>query len=129
MCATPRTPGSAAVSPTSAVWPAGRFLASAMQETALHGWRLQDSRDMRMGGYPAKPKSLAFLADGALLATSGASGVVVWPFAGANGPMGREAAEIGADEAAVVTRVAGHPAGHRVAAGLDDGRIWTADLA
>ena len=109
--------------------PDGRFLVSAMQENALHGWRLSDNRDMRMGGYPAKPKSLAFLADGALLATSGANGVIVWPFAGSNGPMGREAAEIGFDEAALVTRVAGHPAGHRVVAGLDDGRVWTADLA
>jgi WD40 repeat protein len=120
--------------------PDGRFLISAMQENALHGWRLSDNRDMRMGGYPAKPKSLAFLADGALMATSGATGVIVWPFAGAtgvivwpfagsNGPMGREAMEIGADEAALVTRVAGHPHSHRVVAGLDDGRIWTADLA
>ncbi len=108
--------------------PDGRFVISAMQENALHGWRLQDGRDMRMGGYPAKPKSFAFLAEGQLLATSGAGGVVVWPFGGANGPMGREAAEIGADESALVARVAGHPSGHRVVAGLDDGRIWTADL-
>ena len=49
---------------------------------------------MRMGGYPAKPRSLAFLGAGALLATSGAPGVVVWPFGGANGPMGREAAGV-----------------------------------
>ena len=69
--------------------PDGRFLLSAMQENALHGWRLSDQRDMRMGGYPAKPKSLAFLADGALMATSGATGVIVWPFGGSNGPMGR----------------------------------------
>jgi len=108
--------------------PDGRFVVSAMQENALHGWRLQDGRDMRMGGYPAKPRSFAFLAGGQLLATSGAGGAVVWPFGGANGPMGREAAEIGADESALVTRVAGHPAGHRVVAGLDDGRVWTADL-
>jgi WD40 repeat protein len=108
--------------------PDGRFVISAMQENALHGWRVQDSRDMRMGGYPAKPRSFAFLGGGRLLATSGASGAVVWPFGGANGPMGREAAEIGADESALVTRVAGHPAGYRVVAGLDDGRIWTADL-
>jgi len=108
--------------------PDGRFVISAMQENALHGWRLQDGRDMRMGGYPAKPRSFAFLSGGQLLATSGASGAVVWPFGGANGPMGREAAEIGADESALVTRVAGHPAGHRVVAGLDDGRVWTADL-
>lgn len=108
--------------------PDGRFLISAMQENALHGWRLNDSKDMRMGGYPAKPRSLAFLGSGALLATSGAPGVVVWPFGGANGPMGREAAEIGPDDNALVTWVAGQPAGFRVVAGLDDGRVWSAEL-
>ena len=110
--------------------PDARFLLSAMQENALHGWRLSDSRDMRMGGYPAKPRSLVFLADGALMATSGAPGVIVWPFGGSNGPMGREAIEIGEEnETALVSRVAGHPKGHRVVAGMDDGRVWTADLA
>src|SRR5581483_10945775 len=86
--------------------PDGRFLMSAMQENALHGWRLSDARDLRMGGYPAKVKSLAFLAGGRMLATSGANGVVVWPFAGADGPMGKQAMEIGFDERALVTRVA-----------------------
>lgn len=108
--------------------PDGRFILSAMQENALHGWRIQDGKDMRMGGYPAKPRSMAFLANGQMLATSGASSVVVWPFGGANGPMGREAAEIGADESALVTCVAGHLPGFRVVAGLDDGRVWTAEL-
>jgi len=108
--------------------PDGRFLMSAMQENALHGWRLADGKDLRMGGYPAKPKSAAFLSKGALMATSGASGAVVWPFAGASGPMGKEAVEIGAEESALVTQVAAHPTGARVCAGLDDGRVWTADL-
>jgi WD40 repeat protein len=108
--------------------PDGRFLISAMQENALHGWRLADAQDFRMGGYPAKPRSLAFLAKGALMATSGANGAVVWPFAGAGGPMGKEASEIGAEESALVTRIAAHPGGFRLCAGLDDGRVWTADL-
>ena len=108
--------------------PDGRFLISAMQENALHGWRLADAKDLRMGGYPMKPKSLAFLAKGALMATSGANGAVVWPFAGANGPMGKEASEIGFEESAVVTQVAAHPNGFRLCAGLDDGRVWTAEL-
>ena len=81
-----------------------------------------------MGGYPAKVKSLVFMARGALLATSGAPGVVVWPFGGANGPMGKEAAEIGFDESSLVTRVAGTPDGTILAAGLDDGRVWACDL-
>jgi WD40 repeat protein len=112
------------------VWsPDGKFLISAMQENQLHGWRVADEKNMRMGGYPAKPKSLAFLNKGSLLATSGANGVVVWPFAGATGPMGKQAAEVGYDEAAMVVAVVGAPAMNWVAAGLDDGRVWICDLA
>ena len=33
---------------------------------------------MRMTGYPAKIKSLSFLAKGLILATSGSNGVVAW---------------------------------------------------
>ena len=113
----------------SCIWsPDGRFLISAMQENQLHGWRVADEKNMRMGGYPAKPKSLAFLSKGNLMATSGANGVVVWPFAGATGPMGKQAAEIGYDEAAMVTCVGGAPGLPWVAAGLDDGRVWACDV-
>jgi WD40 repeat protein len=108
--------------------PDGRFLMSSMQENQLHGWRIADTKDLRMGGYPAKVKSLAFMSKGSLLATSGAPGVVVWPFAGQTGPMGKEAAEIGYDESALVTRVAGAPDGSILAAGLDDGRVWACNL-
>jgi len=108
--------------------PDGKFLISAMQENQLHGWRVADEKNMRMGGYPAKPKSLAFLSKGNLMATSGANGVVVWPFAGATGPMGKQAAEIGYDEAAMVSCVAGAPGLPWVAAGLDDGRVWACDV-
>jgi WD40 repeat protein len=107
--------------------PDGRFLISSMQENALHGWRLSDARDLRMGGYPAKVKSLAFLDRGRMLATAGANGVVVWPFAGADGPMGKQAMEIGFEETSLVTRVAAEPDGKIVAAGLTDGRVWAAD--
>jgi WD40 repeat protein len=108
--------------------PDDRFLMSSMQENQLHGWRLSDAKDMRMGGYPAKVKSMAFLAKGSLLATAGAPGVVVWPFGGANGPMGKEASEIGFDESALVTCVAGTLDRSLLAAGLDDGRVWVCDL-
>ena len=108
--------------------PDGRFLFSAMQENALHGWRLSDGKDMRMGGYPARPRSFAFLARGALFATGGGHGAVVWPLAGPSGPMGKEAAEIGHDESAIVTHVAGTADGTTLIAGLNDGRVWAADL-
>lgn len=114
---------------TAVAWsPDGRFLVTAMQENQLHGWRLSDSKDLRMGGYPAKVKSLAFLDKGLMLATSGANGVVIWPFVGANGPMGKEAAEIGFDQNALVARVAATPGRDVVCAGLDDGRVWAAEL-
>jgi hypothetical protein len=100
-----------------------------MQENALHGWRVADEKNMRMGGYPAKVKSLAFLARGMMMATSGANGVVIWPFAGSNGPMGKQAAEVGYEEKAVVTRVAGAEGDAWVAWGLDDGRVRACDLA
>ena len=54
--------------------PDGRFLVTSMQENALHGWRLADSRNMRMTGYPAKTRSLSWSHDGQWLATSGAGG-------------------------------------------------------
>jgi WD40 repeat protein len=108
--------------------PDGRFLMSSMQENQLHGWRLSDAKDLRMGGYPAKVKSLVFVSKGMLLATAGAPGAVVWPFSGADGPMGKEAAEIGFDESSLVTRVAGAPDRAILAAGVDDGRVWACDL-
>jgi WD40 repeat protein len=108
--------------------PDGKFLMSAMQENSLHGWTVADGKNMRMGGYPAKVKSMAFLSNGVMLATSGANGAVVWPFSGATGPMGKEAAEIGYDQNALVVRVAATPKLSLLAAGLDDGRVWVADL-
>jgi WD40 repeat protein len=108
--------------------PDGKFLMSSMQENALHGWRLSDARDMRMGGYPAKVRSLVFLNGGKMLATAGAPGVVIWPFAGNDGPMGKQAMEIGFDETALVTRVVAEPEGTRVGVGLSDGRVWVSDV-
>lgn len=108
--------------------PDGKFLISAMQENQLHGWRVADEKNMRMGGYPAKVKSLVFLSKGQLMATSGANGAVVWPFAGSTGPMGKQAAEVGYSEGSLVVRVAATPAGSLLAGGLDDGRVWVTDL-
>ncbi len=109
--------------------PDGKFLMSSMQENTLHGWRVADDKNLQMGGYPVKVKSMTFVAKGQLLVTSGANGLVAWPFVGATGPMGKQAAEVGFDESAMVVRVAGMPNGQWVCAGLDDGRVWACDLA
>jgi WD40 repeat protein len=108
--------------------PDGKFLVSSMQESQLHGWRLSDNKDMRMGGYPAKIKSLAFFDKGNLMVTAGANGAVVWPFAGANGPMGKEAAEIGFSRDSLVVQVAGVEALPVAIAGQDNGKIWAAHM-
>ena len=111
-----------------AVSPDGAFVISAMQENQLHGWRLKDGKDMRMGGYPTKIRDMTFLDGGRMMATSGAHGAVVWPFHGSNGPMGKEAAEVGFDETSFVVRTAGMPGGRRLAGGTADGRVWVIDL-
>ncbi len=111
-----------------AVAPSGDFVITAMQENALHGWRVKDSKDMRMGGYPAKIKSLDFFAKGKLLATSGANGAVVWPFLRPNGPMGEEASEINPLEGTMVSVVSGGREDPILAAGTEDGRVWLAEL-
>jgi len=109
--------------------PDGAFVVTTMQDAQLHGWRLKDQKNLRMGGYPSKVRALGFLSDGRLLATSGAQGAVLWPFIGANGPMGREATEIGFDEGSLVNLVAARPQHGVLAAGLNDGRVWLADPA
>ena len=51
--------------------PAAEAVVTAMQENALHGWRLSDGQHMRMSGYPAKTASLSFSRNGKWLASSG----------------------------------------------------------
>ena len=76
--------------------PDGKFLVTTMQEPTLHGWRLADRKDMRMSGYGARVRSLGWTADGKWLATSGSTQLILWPFQGNDGPMGKTAAAAGA---------------------------------
>ncbi len=108
--------------------PDGRFLVTSMQENALHGWRLSDSRNMRMTGYPGKTRSLSWSHDGAWLATSGAEASVVWPFKDKDGPMGKAPRECGVREARV-TQVAFHPRALVLAIGYADGLVLLCRLA
>jgi WD40 repeat protein len=71
------------------VSPDGRFLVTTMQEPMLHGWRLADGQHMRMSGYAARVMSVSWSAGGEWLATSGATQLVLWPFQGKDGPMGK----------------------------------------
>jgi len=102
--------------------PDGRFLVTAMQEPTLHGWRVADGKHMRMSGYSARVRSFGFTADGKWLATGGSEQLVMWPFQGKEGPMGKTP-KMAAAFAVRVVAVACHPKQEVVAAGYADGTV------
>jgi WD40 repeat protein len=111
-----------------AIHPAAEAVVTAMQENALHGWRLPDGQHMRMSGYPAKPESLGFTRSGKWLASGGADVIVLWPFFG-GGPMGKPPVEIAKIEDVLCTRIACHPKEEVVAAGYADGTVVMAQIS
>ncbi|WP_135467554.1 WD40 repeat domain-containing protein [Crenalkalicoccus roseus] len=111
-----------------AISPDGSHVVTAMQENALHGWRLEDGQHMRMSGYPSKTRFLSFTARGRWLATSGADSVVLWPFFG-GGPMGKAPTELAGGDGVLCSAVAAHPQHEVVAAGFADGLVLLAEIA
>ncbi len=103
--------------------PDNRFVVTAMQEPALHGWKLPEGRDMRMSGYPTKVRSISWTVKGRYLATSGAPAAVLWPFSSKDGPMGKQPLELGFAQDATVVRVAAHPDEDVVALGYSSGEV------
>ncbi len=104
------------------VSPDGKFLITTMQESTLHGWRIADAKHMRMSGYSARVRSLSWSAGGAFLATSGSEQLILWPFDGKDGPMGRQPKILAHSESRVVV-VACHPRQPVVAVGYADGAV------
>ncbi len=111
-----------------AISPDGDNVVTAMQENALHGWRLSDGQHMRMSGYPAKSASIGFTRSGKWLASSGAEAIVLWPFTG-GGPMGKAPLELAGGDGVLCTRIACHPEQEVVAAGFSDGLVLLAEIA
>ena len=109
--------------------PDGNFVVTAMQENALHGWKLADGKHMRMTGYPAKVKSLSWSAKGKWLASSGAPAAILWPFQSKDGPMGKAPMELGTRGNTMVSAVACHPTDDIVAIGYQDGMVLAARFA
>lgn len=102
--------------------PDGRFLVTSMQEPMLHGWRIADGKHMRMSGYAARVRSWSWSADGEFLATSGSDQVILWPFQGKDGPMGKQPRLLAPSQARVAV-VACHPKQPVLAAGYADGMV------
>jgi WD40 repeat protein len=111
-----------------AISPDGDCVVTAMQENALHGWRLSDNQHMRMSGYPSKTQALSFTKNSKWLASSGAESVVLWPFFG-GGPMGKPPTELAGGDGVICTMVACHPTQEAVAAGFSDGLVVVADIS
>jgi WD40 repeat protein len=109
--------------------PDGNFVVTAMQENALHGWKLADGKHMRMSGYPAKVKSMSWSVKGKWLASSGAPAAIVWPFQAKDGPMGKAPLELGTRGNSMVTAVACHPSQEVAAIGYDDGMVMAVRFA
>ncbi len=111
-----------------AAWsPDGKIVMTAMQENALHGWRLSDMNEMRMQGYAGKIRSLSWSVKGRYLVTSGAPQAICWPFFG-GGPWGKAPLALGTDRGMLARCAAAHPKDELVAVGYDDGMIELAPL-
>ena len=104
------------------VSPDGKFLVTTMQESMLHGWRIADAKHMRMSGYSARVRSLSWSAGGEFLATSGSEQLILWPFDGKDGPMGRQPQMLAASPSRVAV-VACHPRQPVAAVGYADGAV------
>jgi len=102
--------------------PDGKFLVTSMQEPMLHGWRLADGKDMRMSGYGARVRSLGWSVGGKWLATSGSTQLILWPFQGKDGPMGKTPRILAPTEVQAEV-VACHPKQEVVAVGYADGLV------
>jgi WD40 repeat protein len=102
--------------------PDGRFLVTAMQEPTLHGWRLVDGKHMRMSGYSSKVRSLSWGPGAKWLATSGAGQLVIWPFTGKDGPMGKAPKVLSPAEHRI-SAVAAHPKQEVCAVGYENGMM------
>ena len=109
--------------------PNGKYLVTAMQENALHGWRLRDKENMAMEGYPAKIKSFVWVGSTPHLVTSGADEAICWPFDGRDGPMDRAPLCIAAHGGKrLATCVQSLSEENAVFAGFQDGAVLLAEL-
>ena len=108
--------------------PNGKYVVTVMQENALHGWRLRDKLDMRMSGYPAKPRALDWVGDGPHLATSGAGAAVCWPFHFKDGPMGQKPLCVADGGGQLATTVRALPGQEAVMAGFQDGAVLLSEV-
>lgn len=108
--------------------PDDRFVMTRMQENALHGWRLRDKADLCMSGYPTKVKGWAWTGKLPWLASTGADEAILWPFDGAQGPMGRGPMQLAWGGRGMVTAVCALPGHEAVLAGYSSGAVIFSEI-
>ena len=108
--------------------PDSKYIVTAMQENALHGWRIRDKGNLAMSGYPSKVKSLAWVGDIPFLATSGADEAICWPFDGKFGPMERTPTCLAKREKHMATCVYPLPGEQAMFVGYQDGVVLLTKL-
>jgi hypothetical protein len=108
--------------------PDDRFVMTRMQENALHGWRLREKSDLRMSGYPQKVKGWAWAGKLPWLATTGADEAILWPFDGAQGPMGRGPMQLAWGGRGYVTAICALPGHEAVLAGYSSGAVIFSEI-
>lgn len=114
----------------SVTWsPCGRFIVTSMQENAIHGWRIEDAQHFRMDDYPQRVRSISWLDRGRKLATTGAAAeVLLWPFIGPKGPMGKMAEALSSNAETDALFVSGRPLHPMASVGYGDGSVRLFDL-
>ena len=108
--------------------PDGKFIITAMQENALHGWRIRGKIDLAMAGYPGKVKKFTWVGEKPHLVTSGANEAICWPFDGPKGPMNRAPMCVARYGRIVVTYVEPFLTQESVIVGFQDGTVMLVEL-
>lgn len=108
--------------------PDDRFVMTRMQENALHGCRLRDKFDLRMSGQPTKVKGWAWTGKLSCPATTGADEAILWPFDGAQGPMGRGPMQLCWGARGFVTAICTLPGHEAVLAGYSSGAVIFSEI-
>ena len=111
----------------SLAWrPNGSVVAAGCQDNAVHFWRLPSGQDSQMGGYPSKPKVLAWSPKGDLLGTAAGKEAVLWDFE--KGPEGTSPIQLHG-HAASITAMVWSSDGKWLVTGARDGRVLVHQVA
>lgn len=113
-------------SPLALAWsPDGKILAHGNQDSTVHFWYYDASRDLQMWGYKTKVRELAWDFTSRYLATGGGPVVCIWDCQfSANGPEGSKPTMlVGHDEDANLTALAYQHRGFLLASAALDGKV------